>query len=114
MNKEQERKYHRKYYSRMSDEKKERKVSLQRKRRHKLSENLKVWLKEHPCVDCGERDVVVLELDHTKGEKFKSVSDMVRGGYSWDKILNELEKCEVRCANCHRRKTAKQFDWQFK
>jgi hypothetical protein len=39
------------------------------------------------------------------------VSALVNGKYSWSKILEEIEKCDVRCANCHRRRTAKQLGW---
>jgi hypothetical protein len=28
-----------------------------------------------------------------------------------NQVKNEIEKCDVRCANCHRRKTAKDFNW---
>ena len=33
---------------------------------------------------------------------------MVSSILSWDTIMKEVAKCEVRCANCHRRRTAKQ------
>jgi hypothetical protein len=73
---------------------------------------LEQYLSVHPCVDCGEPDIAVLEFDH-KGEvkKFKAVAQLLKGRYSLEIVKKEIEKCEVRCANCHRRKTAKQFKW---
>jgi hypothetical protein len=71
------------------------------------------YLRSHPCVDCGEDDMLVLEFDHVKrGTKIEAVTILVRDSYSWEAILAEIKKCEVRCANCHRRKTAKQFKWR--
>jgi len=62
------------------------------------------YLYAHPCVDCGETDIVVLEFDHI-GEKLGDISTLANGGRSWERIKAEIEKCEVRCANCHRKKT---------
>lgn len=69
-------------------------------------EFLIAYLKQHPCVDCGERDVIVLEFDHLR-DKVADVSVLARGGYSIETIQKEIDKCEVVCANCHRRRTAK-------
>ncbi len=70
------------------------------------------YLLKHPCIDCGETDPVVLEFDHKhKKDKFKEVSLLIRGRYPIQIVKNEMQKCEIRCANCHRRKTAKQFNW---
>jgi|SRR5581483_3792992 len=69
------------------------------------------YLMGHPCVDCGESDPTVLEFDHIHGDKHGNLSEMVTGGYSERRISSEIEKCEIRCANCHRRKTAVQFKW---
>jgi hypothetical protein len=30
----------------------------------------------------------------------------------WSRVLLEIEKCDVRCANCHRRRTAQQYGWR--
>lgn len=65
------------------------------------------------CAGCGERDPVVLDLDHDDPAiKLKSISALVSGnGCSLKTLLAELEKCTVRCANCHRRRTAHQQGW---
>lgn len=65
------------------------------------------YLKTHPCVDCGISNPVVLEFDHVRGEKKKAVTDLVPRN-SIEVIQKEIDKCEVRCANCHRIKTAKE------
>ncbi len=70
------------------------------------------YLSEHPCVDCGESDIVVLEFDHVIGEKKWNVSVLVHSPSPWATVEHEIAKCEVRCANCHRRRTAKQFNWR--
>jgi hypothetical protein len=65
-------------------------------------------LAEHPCVDCNETDILVLDFDHVRGTKICSISHMIRSGTAAPKLLAEMEKCVVRCANCHRRKTAQE------
>ena len=70
-----------------------------------------LYLESHPCVDCGEKDGVVLEFDHVRGVKSKHIAALVANGCSVDRIRREIEKCDVRCANCHRRRTAKERGW---
>ena len=69
------------------------------------------YLKQHPCIDCAEADPLMLEFDHIRGRKRDAVSQMVADGLSWNTILAEIEKCEVRCASCHRRRTMIQFGY---
>lgn len=85
-------------------------------RRKKLAiegNSRRVWeyLCAHPCVDCGEKDPVVLEFDH-RGDKVMAISVMIARGVGWMKISAEIVKCDVRCANCHRRKTAADRGWR--
>jgi hypothetical protein len=62
------------------------------------------YLSQHPCVDCREADIVVLEFDHHR-DKAADVSKLVNSGATWARVQAEIDKCDVRCANCHRRKT---------
>jgi hypothetical protein len=76
---------------------------LQRRRNY---ERLIAYLRSHPCIDCGESDIRVLQFDHLDPrEKVAEVSYLVRRGGTWPRVLREIEKCAVRCGNCHRRKT---------
>ena len=71
------------------------------------------YLASHSCIKCGEPDVVVLEFDHRDpSSKIKDVSKMIQDGNSLIKIAAEIVKCDVLCANCHRRKTVAQFGWK--
>lgn len=76
--------------------------------RRDVRAKLKAFLAHHSCIDCGETDPVVLDFDHVKGEKVMAVAHMVTAGRKWSTIEAEIAKCEVRCANCHRRRHAKQ------
>jgi hypothetical protein len=67
-------------------------------------------LQAHPCVDCGEQDPVVLEFDHQHDKRF-GIATLLHLHVPWAVIEKEIAKCEVRCANCHRRKTARDFGY---
>ena len=83
-----------------------------RSNRDKCRKKIAEYLNSHPCVDCGEADPVVLEFDHVdRSTKTAAVSVMVQRFLSWRVILQEIGKCEVRCANCHRRRTARQLGY---
>jgi hypothetical protein len=64
-------------------------------------------LRSGPCVDCGEDEILVLELDHHESEKVKAVSQLIAEAAAAHKVREELERCEVVCVNCHRRRTAR-------
>lgn len=71
-------------------------------------------LKANPCVDCGETNPIILEFDHISDDKEFNISDAVRVGYGMKKLKEEMAKCEVRCANCHRKKTYERGGWVHK
>lgn len=85
------------------------------KRRDVTSRNRHfVWgyLLASPCVDCGETDRVVLQFDHKDNvDKLGNLSDMVNQSATIEAITEEISKCDVRCANCHQRRTAIQQNW---
>jgi hypothetical protein len=77
---------------------------------------VRVWILNylliHPCIDCGETDVVVLEFDHRE-DKLRDISGLIRTG-NLETVKAEVSKCDVRCANDHRRKTAKDLgSWRL-
>ena len=56
------------------------------------------------CVDCGLDDFLVLEFDHV-AEKTANVTELARDGASLRRLQREIERCEIVCANCHRKRT---------
>lgn len=79
----------------------------QRASYHRNRAILDEHLASHPCVDCGEADPIVLEFDHREpSEKWKAVSCMMT--HAVDAVLSEIAKCDIRCCNCHRRRTVRE------
>jgi hypothetical protein len=69
-----------------------------------------IWsvLSTSSCIDCGNSDPLVLEFDHRDGvDKLANISMMFRR--SVGAIITEINKCDIRCANCHRKRTQLQF-----
>jgi hypothetical protein len=69
-----------------------------------------VWLREvrsNPCTDCGKTyPPYVMEHDHRDPTlKLKSVSAMARFGWSRERIITEIKKCDLVCSNCHKERT---------
>ncbi|HZI02094.1 MAG TPA: hypothetical protein VEX63_13165, partial [Flavisolibacter sp.] len=73
--------------------------------REALKQKLAEFLNNSLCMDCWEPDIRVLEFDHVRGTKTMDISAMLSRGYSWLMIQKEIEKCDVVCANCHRKRT---------
>jgi hypothetical protein len=104
----------RKYYA---DNRKEHiKVIYQRKKKQieKLRNYVLELLSNNACVDCGESSILTLEFDH-RSNKNDNISNMIHLGTSLKLLKEEISKCDVRCANCHRAKTHKDqnsYRWQ--
>ncbi len=81
-------------------------------RREEARRYVNDYLSTHACVDCGESDSIVLEFDHVRGQKREAIANLIINGSSIEVLQTEIDKCEVVCSNCHRRRTAKQFSWR--
>lgn len=72
----------------------------------KLMRQLVLQHKNKPCLDCGiSYPYYVMDFDHVRGEKRFNLSEIINGTQSKKAILEEIAKCEVVCANCHRIRT---------
>ena len=77
-------------------------------------QRMRAWLKEikdHPCMDCGIKyPPMVMEFDHVRGTKTMGIAEMMRRRFAKAKIIAEVEKCELVCANCHRLRSIKSLE----
>ena len=55
------------------------------------------------CAKCGESRGYVLDFHHLNPEqKENTIARMTSNNYELDKVYDEIKKCIVLCANCHR------------
>jgi len=105
--KECQRSYTNRYYENNTN-----KYYLKNKERKNITRQFILdYASNHPCVDCGENDPIVLEFDHVRGKKLFNVGSSAKKSCSLALIKTEIAKCEVVCANCHKRRTAKTQNW---
>lgn len=96
-------------------------IENQRKHSESVKKNTKLYRKRnrdhiwnylntHQCIQCGEADPIVLEFDHREPEHKKChIHELLSS--SLEVLNEEISKCDIRCANCHRRRTALQLGW---
>jgi hypothetical protein len=75
------------------------------RRRRKARALVENHLARHPCSDCGEGDLMVLEFDHLRAKR-GHIAGLIADGISLPQLRAEIDKCEVVCVNCHRIRTA--------
>ena len=87
-------------------------IARNKKRAKHKQEYVINYLENNPCVDCGEQNIICLEFDHiNRDEKSFTIGAYMGNDIRFDsKIKEEIDKCEVRCSNCHRIKTAKEVN----
>jgi hypothetical protein len=100
-----------KYYNSNKELHKQNTVDRKKKQVRLNQQYVYDFVKGKGCIECPEKDPCCLDFDHMTGMKMMNVSRMIHEGYALVTIMDEIDKCVIRCANCHRRKTAKDFNW---
>lgn len=76
-------------------------------KRKERNEELRQWLRHYKsklsCLKCGESHPACLQFHHRDraGKSFDVGSIIGRGDLSVQRLLREIEKCDVLCGNCH-------------
>jgi hypothetical protein len=96
------RKYNRAYYERNREQLLERQAEKNRR----FAENRRKWLVDYKktlkCTRCGENHPATLIFHHRdSSEKSFEIGNALKLGVGIKRLLAEIEKCEVICANCH-------------
>ena len=75
-------------------------------KKDQIRDYIRMYKEYQGCMDCGGKfPSYVLDLDHRDpNEKEFTPSRLYKNG-SWDKMILEIRKCDVVCANCHRIRT---------
>ncbi|MBX3290285.1 MAG: hypothetical protein KF855_13170 [Acidobacteria bacterium] len=99
---DKQRLYNREYYQRN----RERLLEKQREKNRRFSENRRRWLSEFKktlkCERCGEDHPATLTFHHRDAtEKEFEIANAINLGVGMKRLVAEIEKCEVLCANCH-------------
>lgn len=92
--------YHAKWYA----TNRERRLAQMRERKQQNKARIVALKESTPCFDCGEHyPFYVMDYDHTEDNKKAGIAGMLN--YKWEIIQAEIAKCELVCANCHRKRT---------
>lgn len=72
--------------------------------REELRQFIKDYLSNKKCARCPENHIACLDFHHKDpSTKDFKIAEAATKRYSKTKILREIEKCEILCANCHRK-----------
>lgn len=103
---EEGREYHKKYIRKHYKKDKSYYIKKAKERKQKIKHWYIEYKKSIYCVDCNKNDFRVIDFDHINPKnKFLEVSQMIQRSFAVKRIIDEIKKCEPRCANCHRIKT---------
>lgn len=78
------------------------------KRKQELRDWLDAYKSKLACERCGEKHMACLDFHHKDAsQKDFTVGAIKEYGWGREKVLLEIQKCMVVCANCHRKLHAK-------
>lgn len=96
----------RKASKRRRDETPEKRVVEARQRKEDFHTKINFFKSERPCYDCGGTfPPEAMDFDHVSGIKKFNVSKGLM--HAWDSVREEVDKCQLVCAICHRIRTQK-------
>lgn len=66
------------------------------------------WVEEFKsivgCSQCGEKHPACLDFHHNdESAKTISIAEAIQNGWNIERIADEMLKCSILCANCHRK-----------
>ena len=100
--KEKQRKWSKAHY----ENNKQSYIDRNTKKKNEIKSYIRQYKEHRGCMDCGGKyPSYVLDLDHRDPSKKSFTPAHLYRTNSWNKMIIELEKCDVVCANCHRIRT---------
>ena len=105
-NKEDQKVYFKKWYAKNKKKFNKQVYEITKRRRKELRAWLNEYKSKRGCETegCEETHPACLEFHHKEKNKEKGVSEMCKNAYGKKRILKEIKKCSLLCANCHRKK----------
>jgi hypothetical protein len=99
--------YYQEYRRKYNRENRNRKAQRDRQRRYEVKRYVDRLKAKTPCADCRRKfPPICMDFDHLRA-KTRSIANLVSGAYRLALIKEEITRCELVCANCHRIRTAK-------
>ena len=104
--------YYKQHYEKYKAEYLKRAKTRRSALRQEFRTRMLAYLSDKSCVLCGESDIRTLDFDHLNPDTKKfNISQAARLGHDWQKVQDEISKCRILCANCHRKHTSTQAKW---
>lgn len=85
---------------------KEKQIQRVKEHSYRVKHEVRHYKSTNPCADCGcVFPHYVMDFDHVRGEKVSNVACLTNRNVARKQVWDEIEKCDLVCANCHRFRT---------